>query len=364
VPSWAIRSAMTYDKNIILGFVFAASLPAIACTSDDGSTDGSGASGGLGASGGSAGGAGSAGSAGTLSTGGTGTTGGTAGSSGGSTAAGGASAGAAGTAGSGTGGGSTAILPRKKRIAVTDGASACVVSTSREIVCWGGASPDGTDFDAVIGKESSFCGRRQDGSITCWGDFDTTLAGSFGDFSLGRAQYGCALRTSDGTPECFGAAAATIPPGALSEAFVQIESGSGNVCALRANGSIGCWGSDPTAPAGEFTQISYGAGFACGINTSGTSDCWGPSGMQAQRLPPATTQLVQISVGLRGTCGILPDKSIQCWHDLASIQAVPIGTFVEVVLGDTHACGVHEDGTFVCWPEIQYTPTDLTVLLD
>ena len=76
------------------------------------------------------------------------------------------------------------------------------------------------------------------------------------------------------------------PPPAGS--FTAVSAGGWHSCALRADGSVVCWGSnesgEPTPPSGSFTAVSAGVWHSCGLGTSGSVVCWG--GTEAGRATP------------------------------------------------------------------------------
>ena len=60
--------------------------------------------------------------------------------------------------------------------------------------------------------------------------------------------------------------------------FVSVAVGGADfACGLRDGGSVGCWGSGPSAlaPEGEFEAIDAGLQEMCGIRVGGEIHCWG-----------------------------------------------------------------------------------------
>jgi hypothetical protein len=90
----------------------------------------------------------------------------------------------------------------------------------------------------------------------------------------------CAIRSGDGAVFCWsfgweGNRSDRVYPGP----FTQVSTASEYICAIRADGSLHCWGDDTdgqtSPPSGTFTQVSSGYTHACGIRTDGALLCWG-----------------------------------------------------------------------------------------
>jgi alpha-tubulin suppressor-like RCC1 family protein len=181
-----------------------------------------------------------------------------------------------------------------------------------------------------------------------------------------------------------------------------IDAGHDHSCAVLADGSAACWGSDvlgqlgngpaitdsqPTAspvalPSGRrAVSITAGGLHACAILDDGSAVCWGydaegqlgngPGLTDVQpapspvTLPPGRTA-VAISAGNIHTCAVLDDGSATCWGSDGNGQlgngavtgdqpspspvALPPGrTAVAITAGDAHTCAVLDDGSAACW---------------
>ena len=138
-------------------------------------------------------------------------------------------------------------------------------------------------------------------------------------------------------------------------------SGYGNVCVLRADGSLYCGSHRLTSPDGLFTSVSVGGRHACGVRTDGTVVCWGEH-EYGQATPPPAGGFTSISVGGRHACGVRTDGTVVCWGEDEYGQATPpAGGFTSISVGDRHACGVRSDGAVDCWGDDEYgqaTPPD------
>jgi hypothetical protein len=146
-------------------------------------------------------------------------------------------------------------------------------------------------------------------------------------------------------PAC--ASGYTTPASAGS--FTQVGAGRANVCALKADGTLLCWGSDghgeSTPPAGTFTALSVGDDHACAIRTDQTLACWGDaaSGMIAA---PAGT-FTALSAGFDHSCAVRTDQTLACWGALNGLP--PAGTFASVSAVNGNDCALRTDATVACW---------------
>ena len=69
------------------------------------------------------------------------------------------------------------------------------------------------------------------------------------------------------------------PAASPGPALGSITAGSAHGCAVRANGTLACWGDNThgqsTPPAGTFTEVTGRFTHACGVKTDGAFVCWG-----------------------------------------------------------------------------------------
>ena len=150
----------------------------------------------------------------------------------------------------------------------------------------------------------------------------------------------------------------TGDPPPLSPA-TSITAGSDHSCALRADGTAECWGSDShrqsTPPAGVFTAISAGTDHTCGLRTDGTVECWGSE--HDGTVDPPNGAFTSISTRYRHTCGLRANNAVECWgrNDFGQTD-VPDGAFAAVTAGSVHSCGIRTDGTIECWGQTHFTP--------
>ncbi len=175
------------------------------------------------------------------------------------------------------------------------------------------------------------------------------------------------------------------PQGLFRELSLDVT----DICLVRLDGTVGCWGDGTTPdahvtcaqkyagydldcgqsapPTGTFIEVTSGWLFSCGIRTDGALACWGlgqpgdmcgsglycdagsggcthPCGDQAT--PPAGTY-VKISTASSGSCAIRTDGTLACWG--WQLPSIPSGIFTDVSDADASACAVRTDGSVVCW---------------
>jgi alpha-tubulin suppressor-like RCC1 family protein len=164
---------------------------------------------------------------------------------------------------------------------------------------------------------------------------------------------------------------------------------SGHRCALAADGTAYCWGSNdggqlgtgdrvdrraPTPVAGglHFTSITTGEYHTCAIATDGTVYCWGdpystfsiPELMLTPQPTPGTLKFASIDAGVGFTCGVTTDAKAYCWgvgydgrlgdgmsHESREPSLVAGGLSFTSVSAEVMACGLTTSGAVYCWGE-------------
>jgi len=173
---------------------------------------------------------------------------------------------------------------------------------------------------------------------------------------------------------------------------VAISGGSLYTCALLANGTVTCWGSNINGQHGDGSNLSHltpspvpgltnavavatGQFHTCALRADGLAACWGANdagqlgtGDTTSRFTPAFLNLfsgtVAIAAGDRFTCAVLPDGTGRCWGRGDSGQRgdgtitvaqprpdTPFGLVntIAVAGGAFHACAVSARGRAFCW---------------
>jgi alpha-tubulin suppressor-like RCC1 family protein len=218
------------------------------------------------------------------------------------------------------------------------------------------------------------CGIREGNTLWCWG------APDFGDLGTGAVNQ--KLRPQQiGKP---------------TSGWASVATGAGHTCAIRADGTLWCWGfgsdgelgtgattdqglpQQVTSPAADgWASVAAGAGHTCAVRADGTLWCWGSGffgqlgagAVVDQPLPqqvttPAADGWTSVATGAFATCA-LRTHALWCWGDNddgelgiggTASQSVPRRVPVPsrngwllIAPGDFHACALRTGHTLWCW---------------
>jgi alpha-tubulin suppressor-like RCC1 family protein len=267
----------------------------------------------------------------------------------------------------------------------------CALTIAGGVKCWGynlhGEQGDGTTINRlvpgdVVGLTSGVsqiavggfhtCALLSSGGIQCWG---ANWHGQLGDGSTHERH----------TP---------VDVIGLEGNVLSIAAGKFHTCALTNEGGIKCWGynrhgeqgngatedrlipGDVIGLTGGAAALAPGALHTCALKANGSVVCWGDN-MEGQIGDGTTTQrLTPVNVlGLNGgvgalksgafhSCALLNSGEVKCWGDNWAGQvgdgttfdrAMPqlIGSLTGLVAtvdgGDSHTCAVVLGGEILCW---------------
>jgi len=245
----------------------------------------------------------------------------------------------------------------------------CGIRSSGSVYCTDSSrvhlsAPPGPFVEVSLGRHA--CGRRPDGSLECWGDSSTPPPrGTFQTVSVGNPNgttADCAIR-DDGTLACWGGASPDAPPDGN---FVGVSMGYRQGVAVGTDHQAVCWGSTQfgqscaTPPSDAFLRVDAAneGDDVCGLRTDGTLQCWGSDSNGTSlwtNVPTGTFSAVSVSPAGGNACALLPDGTPQCFtHQGYPDFALP-GPFDTIDTGGYYhvsACGVRPDGRLECWGDI------------
>jgi len=286
----------------------------------------------------------------------------------------------------------------------------------------------------IGGGDGFSCARLADGTARCWGLGEGGRLGNGGTTSsltpvlvtipLGVAgvtetsidfEHACAV-VADGTAACWGRnsngqlgngttgpAASPLTRASISGRVVDVETGGGHSCALRADGTVVCMGLNdkgqlglgsltatptPTAISGlaDVKAIALGTASTCALLAGGTVRCWGdhadgklgvgnPNGnVTAPKDVTGLTDVKAVAVGNEHQCALTSVGDVYCWgkNDKGQVNGT-VGTFVTtaakvtgvanavaIATGGAHSCAVLADGSGRCWGDNSATQLGVT----
>ncbi len=229
-----------------------------------------------------------------------------------------------------------------------------------------------TNVAQLSGGSFHTCALLLDGSIRCWGD---NRDGQCGNGTTATAETPVTVTGITGV--------------------TQLTLGQTFTCALLSNGTVRCWGSNGGGTLGRgytdsfshsfpespvlgltgATSVVAGLFHTCAIRADGTVMCWGGNsegqlgdGTTAAHYMPAAvaglTGITKLSAGYQHTCALRNDGAVLCWglnqsgqcggptttRDILSATLVPgINDAVDVTVAEHTSCARRRDGTLWCW---------------
>ncbi len=222
----------------------------------------------------------------------------------------------------------------------------CVLNVAGKVSCWGGnregqsTAPVGK-FVAVFAGHDTTCALNRKHIATCWGWGTPSNPTYFPNGALANH---------------------LVPP---SGKYKTLALGTDHACGLKLDRSVVCWGEKSTfydrwaadSPVGKFKSISARWDLSCGVQMSGKALCWGNdrskySNELKYRAPEGSFSSV-VTGGSYFSCGIRPNKNVECWGVKPDLAANPSGKFLSVSLGDSLACGITTSHKVKCWQGLE-----------
>jgi alpha-tubulin suppressor-like RCC1 family protein len=271
-------------------------------------------------------------------------------------------------------------------------AHSCALAEDRSLHCWGKnlhgelglgdfearTQPthlEGVSFVRIACGGYNSCGIRGDGTLFCWGEnFEGKL----------------------GQDDSFTAPDSSLPREVRAGInFHDVSVGQGHVCAVTRDGALYCWGRNTDGQLGigtdepqlrtparvgtssDYRAVAAGQRHSCAIRAGGTLWCWGTDSdgslglevaPETRVTSPSQVKMMQGFTGLSAnwfhTCALRGDRSLYCWGRNAEGQlglgdimprALPsrVGSasdWISITAGHFHSCGLAASGVW-CWGE-------------
>jgi len=207
------------------------------------------------------------------------------------------------------------------------GDGTCVITSSRELKCWGYASTDtptlvnglGSGVKVVAIGEDFTCAIAASGGLMCWG------ANRFG-------QLGDGTEDDRNVPT----QVSGLPSGVLG-----ITTGNWHACALTSDRGVKCWGMSMSSKTGPNSP-----GF------DPTKGGW----MDTRNVPTPIAGLqsgvVAVSAGRYYTCAVTSAGAVKCWEGYSDVPKQIVGLesgVVDVATGYECTCALTSAGAVKCW---------------
>jgi cysteine-rich repeat protein len=174
-----------------------------------------------------------------------------------------------------------------------------------------------------------------DGQVQ-WGPTDTT-GGTFVGFE-----------TCDDGNQADGDGCSAFCQREASAAEGKLSFFAGNLCVVRKNGELDCWGDVASAtPSGSFAQVATNQYYACALRSDGSVTCWLEGGIQGAYVPAG--KFTSIASDGTQTCGLRADGGVSCWTDDEETLSED-GSFGSIATaGAFRVCALSAQGAETCW---------------
>jgi len=220
------------------------------------------------------------------------------------------------------------------------------------------------------GGQFHFCTANANGKVYCWGRDHCAELG-----------YG-AVGNMSSTPQ-------TVP--GITNAL-EVRGGLAHTCALRAGGTVSCWGAGNTGQRGDgivanspcqlipqtvvgisgAKHLTSNGAHSCVVMGNGQIECWGDNTFgqlgngtkTTSALPVVVSGIstaVTVEAGIQHTCAVLSDATMRCWgrnhqgqigDNTTTDRTTPVAvgaTVAQASLGQDFTCARLLGGQVYCW---------------
>jgi hypothetical protein len=190
----------------------------------------------------------------------------------------------------------------------------CVLNRDRSVACWGAPGTMSTPPPGLRAKSLAVaafftCAVREDNTVACWGvnppappsGLKVKLV-AITTHGIGKlpvapttTRHACAIKRDDDTITCWGdgdEGELAVPPGTVAR---DVAVATFRTCVVRPDGAVQCWGKayaperDVPMPGGlKLKAIKAKMGSFCGLQMDDTVVCWGDQQHVHLMIPPGT----------------------------------------------------------------------------
>lgn len=229
-----------------------------------------------------------------------------------------------------------------------------------------------TDLElAAIGNTA--CVITASGSVNCWGDNAYSVAtppNGIGQIQqVAMMQYHACARNGTSV-ECWGrndSLQADVPTDLTSP--LDITVGGLHSCALQADGRVRCWGNNDysqlavPADLGPVVDISSGYYHSCAVEVNGNVRCWGGTRTDALAVPSDLASATAITSGPYNNCANTTSGT-RCWGQNDYGQSAIWYNVKDMTVGEDHVCAINDDevmclGTTINEPAVLVVPDNI-----
>ncbi len=123
---------------------------------------------------------------------------------------------------------------------------------------------------------------------------------------------------------------------------------------FQSSGAIDCWGNNSHAQVGTrvgpYVDVSAGAAQVCAVRKDRKIECWGAGTNGESGAPPGGGVYTMVDAGYQHNCALRTDGAAVCWGSNSDGQAGTVaGPFVDVTAAQKHSCGLLGSGKVQCW---------------
>ena len=145
--------------------------------------------------------------------------------------------------------------------------------------------------------------------------------------------------------------------------IIAIDVGYGHNAALRADGSVICWGEnipnveyykgacDVPEPNRDFIAVAAGGDQTLGLKSNGSLVCWGAANVNSdiRTIPNPNQDFIAIDAGGTFNVGLKKDGSIVTWGSMFMDSPPPGNNFTAVAAGYDYCVALTDDGKIFTW---------------